>query len=348
MQKIIFLPVIGLLATAAILLQSQSGDHESKELKYDAMMELLYRSKGQANDYSSFLPSGFSSSPKFARASEEELATIIKSNPGVQKLIGTFDVYSFADINSKKMQDNALATCIIFRVDESNVDPLPEGRLSVCSNRKNVPFICEGIPFASEPALGRGTAFAINDSVICTTFHYDLPWFLLRFVFGYTENVPLNKCDTFSTEQVFQAVKVLAYDCKTDYILIKVNKRIPKKWQVKKINLDHPYNKLHPVYMAGHPLGLSLKLAIDGQIYSRNGSLVLTDLDAFMRNSGSPVFSSETHELIGMLRGTSSRGIKDSLTSIDRPCWAYEYRSDYLDDIAAKFIPITFLKTIEQ
>jgi len=342
-------PIVLIVCVTSLLLSSQCRQKEANHshLQYEAMMELLYRNKVQANEYSSFLPSGFTSKKSFSRTSDAELATIIKGEPIIQKLIGTFDVYSYADISTKEMRDNALATCIIFHNDDFNVNPLPDGSLSVCATGEKVPSMCEGIPFASEPAIGRGTAFAINDSVICTTYHYRLPWFQLKFVFAYIEKVPMGKCDTISTEQVFQAIEVLAFDERTDYILIKVNKRIPKKWQVNKINLDHPYNKLHPVYMSGYPLGLSLKLAIDGKIYSRNDSLVLTDLDAFIRNSGSPVFSRETHELIGMLRGSSSRGVKDSLTSTNQPCWSYEYRSDYLDQIAAKVIPITFLKTIK-
>ncbi|CAE78928.1 serine protease [Bdellovibrio bacteriovorus] len=57
------------------------------------------------------------------------------------------------------------------------------------------------------------------------------------------------------------------------------------------------------VYSIGYPLG-SLKKTAQGKVRRVNemGSLE-TNLDVFVGNSGSPVFDSKTHELIGVLHG---------------------------------------------
>ncbi|AFY00640.1 trypsin-like serine peptidase [Bdellovibrio bacteriovorus] len=57
------------------------------------------------------------------------------------------------------------------------------------------------------------------------------------------------------------------------------------------------------VYSIGYPLG-SLKKTAQGKVRSVNemGSLE-TNLDVFVGNSGSPVFDSKTHDLIGILHG---------------------------------------------
>jgi V8-like Glu-specific endopeptidase len=56
-----------------------------------------------------------------------------------------------------------------------------------------------------------------------------------------------------------------------------------------------------PVYVLGHPAGLPLKYAPGSWVSDVEESYFTTDLDIYSGNSGSPVFDSETHQVIGMV-----------------------------------------------
>ncbi|WAS90863.1 trypsin-like serine peptidase [Nannocystis punicea] len=63
-----------------------------------------------------------------------------------------------------------------------------------------------------------------------------------------------------------------------------------------------PIAALRPVHIAGHPLGLPRKLA--GNAVVRDSSAAdhfKANLDAYGGNSGSPIFDSETHAIVGLL-----------------------------------------------
>jgi hypothetical protein len=63
-----------------------------------------------------------------------------------------------------------------------------------------------------------------------------------------------------------------------------------------------PIAALRPVHIAGHPLGLPRKLA--GNAVVRDNAAAdhfKANLDAYGGNSGSPIFDSETHAIVGLL-----------------------------------------------
>jgi V8-like Glu-specific endopeptidase len=54
------------------------------------------------------------------------------------------------------------------------------------------------------------------------------------------------------------------------------------------------------IYVIGHPCGLPLKYAPGAYVCDVNETCFSADLDVYSGNSGSPVFDSKTHEVIGM------------------------------------------------
>lgn len=56
-----------------------------------------------------------------------------------------------------------------------------------------------------------------------------------------------------------------------------------------------------PLLLIGHPLGLPQKVADGAKIRSIAQKSFLANLDAYYNNSGSPVFSTKTHEIVGVL-----------------------------------------------
>jgi hypothetical protein len=348
MQKIIFLPVIGLLATAAILLQSQSGDHVSKELKYDAMMELLYRRQATDSSLAGFLPAEYKSNSAFKNYSPDDLVRTIKRRPGGKRYIGSLDVKSFSQISSPPMRANALGTCAFFQKTNRSVRQLSNGDIQLCFVPYEKVPLCADEPFAEEHIIANGTAFAINDSVICTTSHYRTDWSNLLFIFDYTAFNISTSCKIVAATNVFRTKRILREDKDVDFVLFVVDRRIPKKWQVRKIDFQYSYRKFNPVYMTGHPLGLPLKLSYNAMIYESRRSAILTDLDAFDLNSGSPVFCATSHSLIGMLTGGSGASSNIETDSSGELCRKYYSSPYYTSVVASKFIPITFLLNTSQ
>ena len=86
-----------------------------------------------------------------------------------------------------------------------------------------------------------------------------------------------------------------------DYALVEIS--IPRDEVEPVVIAETPAVVGDSVYSIGYPLG-SLKKTAQGKVRRVNetGSLE-TNLDVFVGNSGSPVFDSKTHELIGVLHG---------------------------------------------
>ncbi|KYG62603.1 hypothetical protein AZI87_15000 [Bdellovibrio bacteriovorus] len=98
-----------------------------------------------------------------------------------------------------------------------------------------------------------------------------------------------------------------------DYALIRLNKKVESsvaKLSKKQVKVDDK------IYSLGYPLG-SLKKYAEGTVRElwSDPTLIISNLDVFEGNSGSPVFNAETHELIGLL----SSGERDFETDSNDP-----------------------------
>ncbi|MDC0668185.1 trypsin-like serine peptidase [Nannocystis radixulma] len=62
-----------------------------------------------------------------------------------------------------------------------------------------------------------------------------------------------------------------------------------------------PIGLTRPVHVVGHPLGLPRKLAGNARVREAAADYFKANLDAYGGNSGSPIFDSETHAIVGLL-----------------------------------------------
>ncbi|MCP4151268.1 MAG: trypsin-like peptidase domain-containing protein, partial [bacterium] len=61
-----------------------------------------------------------------------------------------------------------------------------------------------------------------------------------------------------------------------------------------------------PVYVIGHPVGLPLKYSPGAKVSDTRAAYFSADLDIYSCNSGSPVFNSTDHTVVGIVvRGDS-------------------------------------------
>ncbi len=82
----------------------------------------------------------------------------------------------------------------------------------------------------------------------------------------------------------------------------------------------HQPEIMEPVYMIGHPLGVAKKFTPNGFVLTtKDAETFTTTLDAFRGNSGSPVFDTVTHDLVGILKGGEDDFTMDQQTDFLKP-----------------------------
>lgn len=159
------------------------------------------------------------------------------------------------------------------------------------------------------------SGFLVKKDIIATARHCVRESTLkeLRIVFGYKildQYTPVTKV---SNENVYNCVKIisLVYTPKNngaDWALLQLDREVQGQ-EVVELSKDD-VAPLQPVYVIGHPVGLPLKYAAGARVRSVEDALFLADQDLYMGNCGSPVFNSDTHEVIGIVVRDDTRDFR--------------------------------------
>lgn len=162
--------------------------------------------------------------------------------------------------------------------------------------------LCPNEQYRNQVSLGVGTAFIIGEDEMVTASHVfegDIDEYLIIFNFEI-----INKADAvtpiISERNVYHITEVLSEDQELDVVKFRVNK--PLKAPALKLSNQKRLKRGEGVYMIGHPSGLPKKVALNARVNKDNHShYFFSTLDAYQGNSGSPVFSLKTHEVVGIL-----------------------------------------------
>ena len=148
----------------------------------------------------------------------------------------------------------------------------------------------------------------IKEDVVVTAAHFvDRNVKNLRFVFGYVMTSPSTAVVQLPREQIYHGVEILhwQYDVDkpastgSDWTFVKLDRKVEGR-EIVKFSKEPPFYE-QPIYVIGYPCGLPLKYThgyVDQKIEK---AYFMAPLDIFSGNSGSPVFSAETHELVGIV-----------------------------------------------
>lgn len=170
----------------------------------------------------------------------------------------------------------------------------------------------DDFPWTAQPSLGFCSGFLIAEDIVLTAGHCVAEENIcadIRVVMNYDKGRMSEAMTAIECQEILKAKNDIIGQG-MDYALIKLKKSMgimPVKVAQQEAILGDR------LYTLGYPLGSFKKKAtgIVRQVIPDSG-IYIANLDIFEGNSGSPVFSEKTHELIGVVSGGEDDFVKDS------------------------------------
>lgn len=161
--------------------------------------------------------------------------------------------------------------------------------------------LCSGEAFVSQPIAGVGTAFMTGTNTMMTASHViSGPINNYAIIFDFQI---LNKAgaynDIITIDHIYFPKVILSAVSNLDIATFVLDR--PPGRPTLRMSSAPTIDLNKDVYMIGHPYGLPMKVAVNASVQRDDGYMFYTTLDAFQGNSGSPVFSLATQEVIGVL-----------------------------------------------
>jgi hypothetical protein len=215
------------------------------------------------------------------------------------------DFFEIEDEQVKKNTDCAAAICLEKSLIRINND------LSVLKvkNYGKTFNLANDEPFSRQPiAAGRlCTGFLVEEDIIATAGHFAKEDNVkdLRIIFGFRMEGPSAPVTRVSNRNIYKGVKIIRRvyrslkDDGSDWALVKLDRKVEGRATAVLSGGGTAYGQ--SIYVLGHPCGLPLKYAPGACVQYIDEAYFGADLDIYSGNSGSPVFDSVTHEVIGMV-----------------------------------------------
>jgi V8-like Glu-specific endopeptidase len=244
--------------------------------------------------------------------STEELVKILLFKTGRTEINGNKGVWGkddrkdFYEIEDDQVKQNAARVAAVFNSDNLIATNRKSAMLKVQNYGKTFNLSDNEIFQHQFIATGRVcTGFLVGEDVIATAGHCACKSTVtdLRIVFDYkmensdTPVIRIPDDHIYKGVEIIHRVRIPEYN-KPDWALVKLDRKVEGRTAV---TLSEEIACGQPVYVIGHPCGLPLKYAPGAKILSISKACFSADLDIYMGNSGSPVFNSDTHEVIGIV-----------------------------------------------
>lgn len=163
------------------------------------------------------------------------------------------------------------------------------------------------------------TGFAFDSASIITAYH------ITNAISGGIPSMLENYCIVFGIDDIqstnvvipkehvvyFDSVINSNNDTDFDFIQIKIKGKFPANIKLPKLSTNKETSN---VYMIGYPLGTALHVSLHANTNKISSAYFTASLVGFEHSSGSPVFDSNTNELVGFLSGNY---IEDVITKVD-------------------------------
>lgn len=229
------------------------------------------------------------------------------------------DYYEITDKQIRKNADCVAAICV-----EKDLIHNRQGFYTLRVKNYGKAFnLCQSEPFYHQDiAAGRlCTGFLVKEDMIATAGHCVNEQNIkdLCFIFGYKMVDSYAPLAEILPKDIYKGVRIIHRICKcmgnqSDWALVKLDRKVEGQEVVTLSEKKITYDK--PVYIIGHPVGLPLKYSSGASVSDINEAYFSADLNVYNGSSGSPVFDSETHEVIGIVVRGDSRDFR-----LVESCW---------------------------
>ncbi len=219
------------------------------------------------------------------------------------------------ELFSASPQTARLADSVVslWKYNQAQIDPV-SGTLSLQTQKSADEFnLCPGERFSEQQGGGYCTGVLVGDDLVLTAGHCLIEQECegTKIVFGFAIRkaggkapVKMGAADVYSCKQVVS--HFIGKDPAPEYTLLRLDRPVVGHKPLA-INRNGSLKKGDKVMVLGHPLGLPLKIA-DGAVRDASPEThFVAGLDAFIGNSGAPVFNAAT----GLIEGILIFGEKD-------------------------------------
>lgn len=240
------------------------------------------------------------SSSAVADASDEDLAEALRT---AQKAVyGTDDRLDVFQVSDSALLADAASTVALVRPSQmtDNGDGTSTLTGPTLGSKLN---LCPAEPFRDQPSIAFCTGFLVAPDVVATAGHcLDASTLAdVRFVFGF-EVTGAGTRTTVANNEIYTPVAVLGHSLAgSDWAVVRLDRPVPDHapLAVRRTGKVPDAETLHVI---GHPSGLPRKIAGNAAVRDNAPSAhFVANLDTYGGNSGSPVFSSGTHVVEGIL-----------------------------------------------
>lgn len=254
-----------------------------------------------------------------------------------------------------QVQDKSLKTLsrsVAMVVDKSDIfgspqDPINSLRLLHAGDDFN---LCRDELFYNQYMSGFCTAFLVADDIMATAGHcfkFLASCYTSAFVFDWHSTGAHQVPTSTSTQNIYSCKEVIVSQTDPrDYALIRLDRKVTDR-QPLKLRPSARVAEKEEVFSMGHPFGLPLKVVREAHVRRSYRKQFVTNLDTYQGNSGSPIISESTHEVLGILTG----GDNDLDYDGDRKCYMSKQCGEHECDgeTAVKTsILLKFLKEIKR
>lgn len=214
------------------------------------------------------------------------------------------DVYQ---IRSQTLKSWTEAVAAIAK--KSNLRDNAQGgyKLSTMPLEKKMKDLCPAERFLRQPVGPFCTSFLVAPDIIVAAGHCvvdEARCQELAFIFDFQMNSRRSDPSRVEKQSVYYCHKLLYLTATNDFdfALIRLDRAVKNRTplELRDRGSMHPRDEL---ILMGFPLGLPLKVAAGGHLRTMQGNFIYTTVDAFYKNSGSPVVSKHDGKVEGLLIG---------------------------------------------
>lgn len=224
------------------------------------------------------------------------------------------DIYEVRDPAAQRLSDSTLAMIehkkLLNRDGKIFIDPY---------EAKNDLNLCPGERFREQPSVAECSASLISENMVLTAGHCisKRECGKYAFVFNYKMTSANSIASEFAPDDVFYCKDVIhnRNSGQLDFAIVLLDRPVHGHLPVTLANRNAEVGD--SVFTLGYPSGLPMKYAGPAPVSRQNRHYFTARLDSFTGNSGSPVFSENRQELVGIL----VRGEKDYIYDRHSRCY---------------------------